>query len=220
MMLTHYAFGYAPFLEKGPCFCTPLFVAGSGNEPCMQYIGENETIRSFIPISEDREGLIRNLRKRRERVVGQGAIYAFRGKDGRVVLGERDEIASELKGVFSACLERPYLARSVARFVNDENLVAIAEDAIASLERELGLQLQDDLKLIRGIGVLIEQKLTRLGIKSYAQIAAWSQSDIDRVSQILDFRGRIERENWVEQARILNSGGETEFSREIRRDQR
>jgi predicted flap endonuclease-1-like 5' DNA nuclease len=75
----------------------------------------------------------------------------------------------------------------------------------------------DDLKRIRGVGVLIEKKLNSMGITSYDQIANWASADIDKVSQVLDFRGRIERENWVEQARILSSGGQTEFSRRVDR---
>jgi predicted flap endonuclease-1-like 5' DNA nuclease len=71
----------------------------------------------------------------------------------------------------------------------------------------------EDLKRIRGIGVLIEKKLNQLGVVAYEQIANWTAEDVDRVSQSLDFKGRIERENWVEQARILASGGATEFSR-------
>jgi predicted flap endonuclease-1-like 5' DNA nuclease len=71
----------------------------------------------------------------------------------------------------------------------------------------------EDLKRIRGIGVLIEKKLHSLGITTYEQVANWTVADIDRISQLLDFRGRIERENWIEQARILASGGQTEFSR-------
>jgi predicted flap endonuclease-1-like 5' DNA nuclease len=76
---------------------------------------------------------------------------------------------------------------------------------------------QDDLKRIRGIGVLIEKRLNALGIGRYEQIANWTSSDIDRVSQSLEFKGRIERESWVEQARILSSGGHTEFSRRVDR---
>ena len=71
----------------------------------------------------------------------------------------------------------------------------------------------DDLKRIRGIGILIEKKLNSLGVTSYEQVANWTGADIDRISEVLDFKGRIERENWVEQARILASGGQTEFSR-------
>ena len=71
----------------------------------------------------------------------------------------------------------------------------------------------DDLKRIRGIGVLIEKKLNSLGIVHYEQVANWTGADIERISQILDFKGRIERENWIEQARILATGGQTDFSR-------
>lgn len=76
---------------------------------------------------------------------------------------------------------------------------------------------EDDLKRIRGIGVLIEKRLNSLGVTTYEQIANWTGADIDRISQILDFKGRIERENWIEQARILASGGQTEFSRRVDR---
>jgi predicted flap endonuclease-1-like 5' DNA nuclease len=71
----------------------------------------------------------------------------------------------------------------------------------------------DDLKRIRGIGVLVEKKLNSLGIVHYEQVANWTGADIERISQILDFKGRIERENWIEQARILATGGQTDFSR-------
>ncbi|MGD9669691.1 MAG: hypothetical protein AB7U75_11615 [Hyphomicrobiaceae bacterium] len=76
----------------------------------------------------------------------------------------------------------------------------------------------DDLKRIRGIGVLIEKKLNSLGIASYDQIANWTAADIAHISEVLDFRGRIERENWIEQARILCAGGQTEFSRRVDRN--
>lgn len=83
-------------------------------------------------------------------------------------------------------------------------------------EESRGLYLDgkpDDLKRIRGVGLLIERKLHELGIYYFEQIANWSVEDVESVSNLLDFRGRIERENWIEQARILSSGGQTEFSR-------
>jgi predicted flap endonuclease-1-like 5' DNA nuclease len=85
--------------------------------------------------------------------------------------------------------------------------------AAASQDKVIRAPTGNDLKRIRGIGVLIEKKLNSMGVASYEQIANWTAQDIDRVSQQLDFKGRIERENWVEQARILASGGATEFSR-------
>jgi predicted flap endonuclease-1-like 5' DNA nuclease len=94
---------------------------------------------------------------------------------------------------------------------------AEAAQRTATQNRVLRSAPRDDLKRIRGIGVLIENRLNAMGIVSYEQIANWTAQDIDRVSQSLDFKGRIERENWVEQARILASGGATEFSRRVDR---
>ena len=95
---------------------------------------------------------------------------------------------------------------SYLRSVRSEALVGDAAPA-----RALGDK--DDLKRIRGVGVLIEKKLNSLGISHYEQIANWTDADIERISRILDFKGRIERESWIEQARILATGGQTEFSR-------
>ncbi|MBI1384624.1 MAG: hypothetical protein GC150_06915 [Rhizobiales bacterium] len=75
----------------------------------------------------------------------------------------------------------------------------------------------DDLKRIRGIGVVIERKLFQMGITQYRQIADFTEADIESISEQLDFKGRIERENWVGQARILAGGGITDFARRFDR---
>jgi predicted flap endonuclease-1-like 5' DNA nuclease len=75
----------------------------------------------------------------------------------------------------------------------------------------------DDLKRVRGIGVLLEKKLNSLGIATYEQIANWTGADVERFSQHIEPRGRIERENWIEQARILASGGQTDYARRFDR---
>jgi len=72
--------------------------------------------------------------------------------------------------------------------------------------------IRDDLRRIRGISEAVQSKLYQLGFQTYRQIANWSFADVERVSKKLNFNGRIERENWIEQARILSSGGQTEFS--------
>lgn len=61
----------------------------------------------------------------------------------------------------------------------------------------------DDLKKISGVGPVLEKKLNALGITQYAQIAAFSESDIERVDELLNFKGRIERDNWIDQAKAL-----------------
>lgn len=71
----------------------------------------------------------------------------------------------------------------------------------------------DDLKLIKGIGPQNEGRLHGLGIWHFDQIAAWSRDEVAWVGSYLAFPGRIDRENWVEQAAQLAKGVETEFAR-------
>jgi NADH-quinone oxidoreductase subunit E len=71
----------------------------------------------------------------------------------------------------------------------------------------------DDLKRISGVGPKIEEVLNGLGIYHFDQIANWSPEEVDWVDEHLKFKGRIEREGWIDQAKTLASGGETDFSR-------
>src|SRR5690606_1217911 len=61
----------------------------------------------------------------------------------------------------------------------------------------------DDLKRINGIGPKLEQALHGMGVTSFRQIADWTEADVARIDAALKFSGRIRREGWVEQARIL-----------------
>ena len=65
---------------------------------------------------------------------------------------------------------------------------------------------KDDLKKIGGVGPRIEEKLHGMGITTYAQIAAWTRADVKHVDETLSFRGRIDREKWIVQAKKLAKG--------------
>ena len=69
----------------------------------------------------------------------------------------------------------------------------------------------DDLKLISGVGPKIEGILHSLGIYTYAQVASWKKAEREWVDGYLKFKGRIEREDWVKQAKALAKGGEAEY---------
>ncbi len=71
----------------------------------------------------------------------------------------------------------------------------------------------DDLKKVSGVGPKIEGMLNDLGVFHFDQIAKWSEDNVAWVDQYLKFKGRIAREDWIEQAKILAKGGETEFSK-------
>jgi NADH-quinone oxidoreductase subunit E len=73
----------------------------------------------------------------------------------------------------------------------------------------------DDLKRIKGIGPKNEDALNELGIYTFKQIAEWTPENVDWVEDFMSFPGRIEREDWIAQAKTLAEGGETEFSKRV-----
>ncbi len=71
----------------------------------------------------------------------------------------------------------------------------------------------DDLRKIKGVGPKLVAILAEQGITSFAQIAAWNDADVERIDAGLGrFAGRITRDQWVEQAKLLSSGEDTAFS--------
>ena len=75
----------------------------------------------------------------------------------------------------------------------------------------------DDLKMVKGIGPMIEKMLNEIGIYHFYQIANLTDEDIKKIDDYLVFKGRITRENWIEQAAQLQKGIETEFSKRAKR---
>ena len=64
----------------------------------------------------------------------------------------------------------------------------------------------DDISLIGGIGPKLLKGLNDIGITTLAQIAAWSDSDVERIETELKQKGRVAREEWIEQAKELRAG--------------
>ncbi|GAA6161249.1 NADH-quinone oxidoreductase subunit NuoE [Ruegeria sp. HU-ET01832] len=76
----------------------------------------------------------------------------------------------------------------------------------------------DDLKLLKGVGPKLEETLNGLGFYHYDQIAGWTPEHVAWVDARLKFKGRIERDGWIEQAKSLASGQETEFAKRAKED--
>jgi len=64
----------------------------------------------------------------------------------------------------------------------------------------------DDLKLISGVGPKLEGTLNKLGFWHFHQIASWKKADVAIVDDELSFKGRIERDDWIKQAKALAAG--------------
>ena len=83
---------------------------------------------------------------------------------------------------------------------------AKAKTETAAPKKAKSAETIDDVKLIAGVGPALEKKLAALGVTSLKQIAAWTAADIERIDTELAFKGRIEREEWIEQAKDLIAG--------------
>ena len=64
----------------------------------------------------------------------------------------------------------------------------------------------DDISLIGGIGPKIYKALTDMGITTFAQVAAWTPADVERIETEIKQKGRVAREEWIEQANELIAG--------------
>ncbi|QQA44185.1 hypothetical protein [Pelagovum pacificum] len=76
----------------------------------------------------------------------------------------------------------------------------------------------DNLKEIKGVGPKLEAMLNGLGIYHFDQIAGWTDKELAWIDDnITGFRGRASRDNWIEQAKTLASGGSTDFSGRVKK---
>ena len=68
----------------------------------------------------------------------------------------------------------------------------------------------DDLTQIKGVGEELQKRLYKFGVMKFDQIANFSDDDLTKIDEILNFKGRIEREDWVGQARELMAASTVE----------
>jgi len=76
----------------------------------------------------------------------------------------------------------------------------------------------DDLKQIKGVGPKMEKMLNAMGVWHFDQVASWRKKEVEWVDQNLEgFKGRVSRDEWVKQAKVLAKGGTTEFSKKVKK---
>lgn len=107
---------------------------------------------------------------------------------------------------------------------NITELSGIINELKTKLQKEAKLTLlqeprngqKDNLQLIKGIGPVLEKMLNEIGIYHFDQIASLTPEDIAFINEKLAFSGRIERDDWVAQAKALAKGIETEFAKRVK----
>jgi predicted flap endonuclease-1-like 5' DNA nuclease len=143
-----------------------------------------------LRMTEEKEAEIRRLRARIGELESVDAALQERDRrllqleaDHRTVSAEHDAVVGRLQTILQK--------RRTLRPTSNK----------PKRERE-GRVEKDDLKLINGVGPILEKMLNRLGIFTFREIALWTDQDINRVDAKLDrFHGRIRREGWVRSAK-------------------
>ncbi|HSS70764.1 MAG TPA: hypothetical protein VLQ46_08950 [Casimicrobiaceae bacterium] len=165
-----------------------------------------------------------------------GSTDRFGAEKARVIRS-RDAEAAALRGKIVACdatrsqledfaREREQLFGEVARAHGE---TARYRQLIVDIENNApppilsGAAGPDDLKLIVGVGPVLERMLHTLGVTTFRQIAHWSERDVAEFdARLPEFPGRIVRDQWVTQARALHlskygEASDAERSRDERR---
>jgi len=125
------------------------------------------------------------------------------GKDEMIAAlqGELDQCRQSLADDGAVVREEPEPEAEVE--VDAAAIATAASSAAAGAGALMSGAPGDDLQQIRGIGPKIAGILKELDIERFDQIAAWTSEDVDRVNAHLKFKGRVEREDWIPQAKKL-----------------
>ena len=159
----------------------------ASNLPPAPRMGASQAVEKIAELQEQLELTKRTL--------------AARDAEIRTLLTQRDARIAELEGVKSQLAAREFGIKEL------EFAVLAKETKVRDLEKELesmrapGEGPGDDLQLIRGIGRGFERELKRNGVRTFAQIAAWTQADIDEIAPRIKAQAeRIRRDGWVQHA--------------------
>jgi NADH-quinone oxidoreductase subunit E len=132
-----------------------------------------------------------------ETPASEAAAAAARTAQADVEIAAREVVRTAKKTAQEAIDGTAIVAKAAARPLRAGSAPAQPR----SVERPVR---PNDLKAISGVGPKLEKVLNGYGISTYAQIAALTAEEIDRIEDELGFKGRIERDDWIGQAKALS----------------
>jgi predicted flap endonuclease-1-like 5' DNA nuclease len=189
----------------------PLTLA---KEPEAEEIGAQEDADSPIPTLDDSTAEVEDeleaiLDEGSERMIGERArIIRSLEAEAAMLRGAQAARDAALSQLTDFAEDRWRLYRELAAAKGE---AARYRQLVVDLEDNapppfFGSGAPDDLKLIVGVGPVLERMLQQLGITTYRQIARWTERDIDEFdAKLAEFPGRIRRDGWVTQARALHA---------------
>ena len=150
--------------------------------------------RAMKSATDNAEELIKNL----ARIMNRARQDSITTEIMEIVSGAEALGGGKVKNVRYVEMDMPSFSPAAPRPTAPQQVATVlpiaAPSPVAVLE-------PDNLLDVLGIGPVLNAKLNAMGITTFAQIAAWSDADARRIGSELDFPGRIERENWIAQAR-------------------
>lgn len=148
---------------------------------------------SLIEIENSHEALKRELQLKIDQMLTPEEATKLKAEVNRLRVNNSilEEELAELKG-------QPAIVEEVVPVEESTNTSFVSDIGLKSASYEE----KDDLKKISGVGPFIEEKLHRLGIYTFEQIASMTHEQAEKINQAIEFfPGRIQRDDWVGQAR-------------------
>jgi predicted flap endonuclease-1-like 5' DNA nuclease len=164
--------------------------------------------QSLSEIESAHEVLKQELQLKIDQMLTQEEANKLRAEVNRlrVFNTNLEEEIRELKGPNLA--PRPPNEIAVEAPLNDvDSTLSPGQDFVSSIGiKSASADVKDDLKKISGVGPFIEEKLNRIGIYTFEQIASITTDQADKITEAIEFfPGRIQRDDWVGQARWLEN---------------
>ncbi len=139
--------------------------------------------------------------------VSAAAVAAMEEKSYGVNLTGRGESAKQAKaGKGAAKVAAPKKADKAAPKAKVAAPKAEKAEKAAPAKAKKADKGGDDLSQISGVGPVIVKKLHGEGVTTFAQIAKWTDADVEAIEEKLSFKGRVGREDWIAQAKELAKG--------------
>ncbi|MDE4143066.1 NADH-quinone oxidoreductase subunit E [Phaeobacter gallaeciensis] len=153
--------------------------------------------------------------------VGKDGVVAGRAAEGQPPKAPEAAKPAAKQAAEAKPAPKKAPAKKAAEPASPEGAAAksVEESAPETLSEARGGK-ADDLKMLKGVGPKLEETLNELGFFHFDQIAKWTESEIAWVDSRLKFKGRIERDGWIEQSKQLAAGEETEFAKKAKDDGR
>ena len=123
----------------------------------------------------------------------------------KAALGAGSVSASAIAAVVEPASKTKTAKPAAAKATEAKSAAAKATEAKPAAPKAGKAAAGGDLKKLSGVGPALEKKLIAAGVTSLEQVAAWTEADATKIDEELSFKGRIEREGWIAQAKELTA---------------